>query len=316
MADGPTVFVTSATGSQGSSLCYELRKLGWNVRAITRDPRSSSAQALSAAGVHLTTGSWDDEAALRDGLEGCDKLFLCLFPNLEDFEIIPRQAALITRLAKAAGVRQAVASTTLGCFMLEEGFVPPVTLSPLFEAHLHCKKRMEQTVIDGFEQWTVVRPGLFMANFIEPKIRTGYTEPKKGTWTTALTTESLLGLVDHVDIGRLAAAAFKDPATFHGRKLGIVSEDLRVQDAMDQLAEAISDGRTIKAVYMTEEEVARAQALAKAGGSGLVIASEPSLRYTSGYTNLDELQRLLHGLTTFKQFLVREKDAVAKTYLN
>ncbi|OTB01711.1 hypothetical protein M426DRAFT_323213 [Hypoxylon sp. CI-4A] len=230
--------------------------------------------------------------------------------------MIPRQAALITRLAKAAGVRQAVASTTLGCFMLEEGFVPPTTLSPLFEAHLRCKKRMEQTVIDGFAQWTVVRPGLFMANFIEPKIRMGYTEPKEGTWTTALTTESLLGLVDHVNIGRLAAAAFKDPATFHGRKLGIVGEDLHVQDAMDQLAEAIGDGRSIKAIHMTEEEVAQAQALAKAGGSGLVLASEPSLRYASGYTDLDELQRLLPGLTTFKQFLAREKDAVAQTYLD
>ncbi|XDG08333.1 hypothetical protein ABKA04_007948 [Annulohypoxylon sp. FPYF3050] len=316
MANTPTVFVTSATGSQGSSLCYELRKFGWNVRALTRDPQSSSAQALSSAGVHLTTGNWNDEAALREGLKGCDKLFLCLFPNLSDFEMIPRQTALITRLAKEAGVRQAVASTTLGCFMVEEGSKPPVTLSPLFETHLHTKKRMEQIVIDNFEQWTVIRPGLFMANFVEPKIQTGYTETKQGTWTTALTKESLLGLVDHVDIGRLAAAAFKDPATFQGRKMGVVSEDLHVQDAMDQLSEAIGDGRSIKAVHMTEEEVAQAQALAKAGGSGLVIASEPSLRYASDYTDLNELKRLLGGLTTFKQFLAREKDAVAKTYLN
>ncbi|KAK6955840.1 hypothetical protein Daesc_003484 [Daldinia eschscholtzii] len=147
----PTVFVTSASGNQGSSLCYELRKLGWNVRATTRDLGSSAAQALQAAGVNLTLGSWDDEDALRKGLEGCEKLFLCLLPNLADFEQAPRRAALIARLAKEAGVSHAIASTTLGAFAVEPGFVPPVKIGPFFDGHVHSKKRVEQAVVDeGF----------------------------------------------------------------------------------------------------------------------------------------------------------------------
>lgn len=125
MASTPTVFITSATGSQGSALCYELRKLGWNLRASTRDLGSPAAQALQEAGVHLTLGSWDDEETLSKGLEGCDKLFLCLLPNLADFDQAPQRGALITRLAKEAGVEQAIVSTTLGSFMVERALYLP-----------------------------------------------------------------------------------------------------------------------------------------------------------------------------------------------
>ncbi|KAI1377946.1 hypothetical protein F4677DRAFT_414009 [Hypoxylon crocopeplum] len=314
MAGTPTVFVTSATGSQGSALCNELLKIGWNVRATTRDLGTPSAQALRAAGVHLTVASsWDDEDALRKGIEGCDKLYLCLYPNLEDFQQLPRQAALITRLAKEAGVTQAISSTTLGSFMIEEGLEPPVTLGPLFDAHVHCKKRVEQNVIDGgFDHWTILRPCFFMANFLEPKIQFGYTETKRGSWTNSLTAETLLGLIDHVDIARFAVAAFQDPTTYHGRKLGLISEELLVQEAMDQLAEAVGDGRSIKAIFMTDEEIAKAQA----EGSWLVFASETCVRYMSDYTDLDELHRLLPKLTTFREFLERENEAVKETYLS
>ncbi|KAK8021791.1 hypothetical protein PG990_006929 [Apiospora arundinis] len=309
----PTVFVTSATGSQGTALCHELRALGWNVRATTRDVEAPAARALSQLGVHLTPGSWDDEEAQRRGLEGCDKLFLCLLPNLADFEVVPRRAAMITRLAREAGVTHAIASTTLGSFLVEPGHEPPVPLGPFFGAHVRTKKRVEQSVIEGgFERWTILRPGFFMANFIEPKIQFGYTETKTGSWTSSLTAESRLGLVDHVDIARFAAAALRDPDAYHGRKLGLVSDEMSVQEAMDQLAAAIGDGRSIKAVFMTDEEVAREQAK----GSWLFFASEPCLRYMDGFTDLDELKRLVPGLATFRGFLEREKDAVKETYLS
>ncbi|KAI2626710.1 NmrA family protein [Hypoxylon sp. NC1633] len=313
MANTPTVFVTSATGSQGSAVCSELRKLGWNLRATTRDLTSPPAQALRAAGVHLTLGDWDDENALRKGLEGCDKLFLCLFPNLQDPDQLPRQAGVISGLAREAGVSHAIVSTSLGCFSVEEGFVPPVKSKPMLEAYAHWNKRAEQAVINsGFAHWNVLRPGFFMANFLEPKIQWGYAEIKKGSWTNSLTAETRFGLIDEVDVGRFAAAAFQDPATYDGRKLGIVSEELSVQEALDQLAEAIGDGRSIKAIFMTDEEIAEAQA----NGPRPVYSSEPSLRYMSDYTDLAELNRLLPGLATFRNFLAREKEAVKETYLS
>lgn len=313
MATKPTVFVTSATGSQGSALCHELLRIGWNVRATTRDPDAPKARDLRTAGVNFIRGSWDDEDALREGLAGCNKLFLCLLPNLNDFEQAPRRAALIARLAKDAGVDHAVASTTLGAFMVEEGFIPPIKLGPFFEGHVHSKKRVEQAVIESnFRHWTILRPGFFMANFIEPKIQFGYTETKTGSWTSSLTAETKFGLVDHVDIGRFASAAFQNPETYDGRKLGIISEELLVQEAMDQISEAVGDGRSIEAIFMTDEEIAQEQAK----GSWLFFASEPALRYVSEYTDLEELHRLLPGLGTFRNFMAREKEAVKETYVS
>lgn len=93
--------------------------------------------------------------------------------------------------------------------------------------------------------------------------------------------------------------------------MGVVSDKLPVQQVINQLADAIGDGRSIKAVFMTDKEIVKKQAR----GSWLFFASEPCVRYMSSYTNLEELHRLLPELMTFKKFLVREKEAVNKTYL-
>ncbi|KAK4172407.1 hypothetical protein QBC36DRAFT_75094 [Triangularia setosa] len=310
----PTVFVTSATGSVGSALCQQLRDLGWGVRATTQNPESKSAQALKALGVELIPGDWDNEEALRTGLVGCDKLFLCLLPDLRDFNKVPTRAKTIAAIAKAAGVRQAVGLTTLGAFAVEEGTKPPPEYapSPFFTQHFYAKKRVEQALIDGgFDHWTILRPGFFMANFLEPKIHMGYAEIREnGTWTNSMTATSPLGLIDHVDIARFAVAAFQKPDLLHGRLLAVVSEELLVQEALDQLAAAIGDGRSIKAKFLSDEECAKAQA----ERSWRFFSSETCVRYMSDYTNLNELYDLVGGLTTFKEFLGREREGMKETY--
>jgi uncharacterized protein YbjT (DUF2867 family) len=311
-SETPTVFVTSATGSQGSALCQELRQLGWKVRATTRDLGSPQAQALLAVGVHLMPGSWEDGDALRAALTGCDKLFLCLFPNFMDMNQAPQRAERIVDIAKSVGVRQAVVSTTLGNFMIEEGTKPPTPLGPFYTRHLQSMKLVEQAVIGGnFDQWTLLRPAFFMANFIEPKIDLGLTDVRdKGTWKSSLDPSSLLSLVDHVDIARFAAAAFQDPERFNQRCLGLASEELPAQEALNQLAESIGDGRTLEALFMTDEENEKAMA----EHSWYFFSSVPGVRYSSNYTNIDELNKLVPGLTTFKQYLEREQEGVRKTY--
>ncbi|KAK4196302.1 hypothetical protein QBC40DRAFT_287553 [Triangularia verruculosa] len=311
----PTVFVTSATGSVGSALCQQLRALGWGVRATTQNPDSKSAQILKEIGVELVPGDWDDEEALRTGLAGCDKLFLCLLPDLGDFNKVPARAKNIAALAKAAGVKQAVGLTTLGAFAVEEGTKPPAEYapSPFFTQHFHAKKRVEQALMDGgFDHWTILRPGFFMANFLEPKIHMGYTEIRdNGTWTNSMTETSPLGLVDHVDIAQFAVAAFQKPELLHGRLLAVVSEEPLVQEALDQLAAAIGDGRFIKAKFLSDEECAKVQA----EGGWRFFSSETCVRYMSDYTDLGELNELIGGLTAFKEFLEREKEGVKQTYL-
>lgn len=94
-----TVFVCSATGCQGGALVRQLRKLGWEVRATTRDLNSPAAVALRNIGVQLTEGDWDNIEALEASIAGCDKLYLSLSPNWdvptqEPRQVRPRQSSM------------------------------------------------------------------------------------------------------------------------------------------------------------------------------------------------------------------------------
>jgi uncharacterized protein YbjT (DUF2867 family) len=110
----PTVFVCSATGSQGSNLCRQLCSLGWNVHATTRNLESPTALTLIQQGVQLTQGDWDDKTALEKSIAGCDMLFLNTSPSFGgDLAHERVQAKGILSIAKDAGVRHVVYSSGL-----------------------------------------------------------------------------------------------------------------------------------------------------------------------------------------------------------
>ncbi|PHH75736.1 hypothetical protein CDD82_4302 [Ophiocordyceps australis] len=301
-----TVFVCGATGYQGGALARKLREMGWNVHATTRDLASPAAVALKDIGVQLAECDWDNSAVLRESIKGCDKLYLCLMPDWDDLSREHRQCTNILQIAKEAGVKQVVSSTTLGISLLDAGV--PCFAGSFMEKHLISKKAIEQAVEDeGFEHFTLLRPTFFMANFLEPKVKR-YSEIRdQRSWTTSMTDETLLPIVDHVDIGKIAAAAFQDPGAFHGRAIGLASELIRLQPMLDLLAEAAGQPGSIRAIFMTDDEV-EAQAHS-AGFSN----THKLLRMGSDYVNMEELGAIAE-LTTFEEFLEREKEEVKKTY--
>lgn len=101
----PTVFIASATGTQGSAVVRQLRGMGWDVHATTRHLDSAAAKSLQAIGVQFSAGDWDNEETLREQIEGCSKLFLVMFPTLTDLRHEVEQAKHIISIAKAAGVK-------------------------------------------------------------------------------------------------------------------------------------------------------------------------------------------------------------------
>ncbi|KAI5920335.1 hypothetical protein F4810DRAFT_441794 [Camillea tinctor] len=219
---------------------------------------------------------------------------------------ISKWCQTILDIAKEAGVKEVVASTTLGVSQLDVNV--RVYPGSFMEKHMINKKSLETAVEDrGFEHFTFLRPTFYMANFLEPKV-SRYAEVRdKRSWTTSMTPDTQLPIIDHVDIAKFAVAAFQDPGAFHGRAIGLASEQMGIQDMLDLLAEAAGQPGSIRAIFMTDEEIE-----AQANMSGF-SNSHKVLRTASDYVNMDEL-RSITPLTSFKEFLEREKEAVKRTY--
>ncbi|TGO53746.1 hypothetical protein BOTNAR_0287g00160 [Botryotinia narcissicola] len=168
---------------------------------------SHITRTLRNRGVHFTQSDGDDMDALRNSVSGCEKLFLFLDPKLDDLDYEHRQAEKIVRVAKKVGIKQVVASASLGVSMLGTGI--HITLNFFMAKHLAGKKGVEQAVIDAnFKHWTFLRPAFSIANFLEPKEHRYPELRDRGTWITAITTKGKFALINHIDIVKVATAAF------------------------------------------------------------------------------------------------------------
>ncbi|GAP90023.1 putative family protein [Rosellinia necatrix] len=327
----PVVFMCGVTGNQGEALAKELLRLGWNVRATVRDLEAPKVKALRAAGLQPILGDWDDDEALRIGLSGCTKLFLNTVTTVDDLDRERRQAARIINAAKAAGVQQVVSSTSLGVSLfkatghLQDVLEPGTHLYDIIEV----KHDIEAMVrAGGFASHALLRPGLFMSNFLSPSLEAAYAEiATRGTWTTVLRADARLGLVDHEDIARAAAACFRDPerassfssffssggsgsGSGSGAAVGIVSEFLTPQETLDRLAHAA--GRRpgeLRAVCLDADDAARLPPAAFRYPNSL---GDRCFEYMPELVDARDMAALVPSPTSFREFLEREKDRVGR----
>jgi hypothetical protein len=92
-------------------------------------------------------------------------------------------------IAKEAGVKQVVASTTLGVSQLDANV--RVYPGSFMEKHMLNKKAVENSVEErGFEHFSFLRPTFFMANFLEPKVKRYEEIRDHRSWTTSMTAET------------------------------------------------------------------------------------------------------------------------------
>ncbi|KAI0421900.1 NmrA family protein [Xylaria grammica] len=306
-ASKPTVFVCGATGAQGGALCRQLRGLDWGVHAITRNLESPEAKALTTIGVKLAPGDYDNTDALKAGLAGCDKLFLCLYPVPEDPPHEQRQSEAIVSIAKDAGIAQIILSTSLGVSLYGEDdrLVPGTLLHRVIQA----KYGAEKAVIGaGLDSWTILRPGFFMSNFTEPSINMYSDILKDHRWINVLRPDTSLGLIDPADIAAYAVAAFRDPVQLHARIVGLGSEFLTPQQTMNRLSRAMNI-QGIKAVCLSDDQISTED---QSNALYIMTKGEKSMRYSGPeYIDLEAISQVIRR-TTFEEFLVREKDKVKR----
>src|SRR5215470_11512189 len=93
------VLITGATGKQGGSAVRHMLGKGWNLTALTRDPKSNRGGSASREGVEIVQGDMEDAPSLDGCLRGVYGVY-----SVQDFWSVgaKREVAQGKNLANAA----------------------------------------------------------------------------------------------------------------------------------------------------------------------------------------------------------------------
>jgi uncharacterized protein YbjT (DUF2867 family) len=213
MSQKLTVVVTGATGKQGGAVARALLERGHQVRAITRDPDSSQANALARAGASLVTASLGDAAAIQKALDGATSLFAMTVP-FAGTEAEIRQGIAAADAARSAGVH--LVFTSVASANLQTG-VP----------HFDSKYEVEKHIANIGARATILAPAAFMENlyFVKEQLA-------KGIYASAVPPARALVQVAVADIGAVAIRVLEDAGRFTGMRFDLAGDELSGNDAM------------------------------------------------------------------------------------
>ena len=246
------VLVIGGTGKQGGAVARELLAAGTPVRALVRDPHSVKAKALEAAGATLVAGDLNDPGSLAGAVDGVRGVFSVQMPDIDDMgsdaEVV-RGRNLIAA-ARNAGVPQFVHTSVSGTGEFARS--APGWTSGRWNTHYwETKYAIEEAVRHaGFASWTVLKPATFMENLLEWSYMFG--DWAQSGFVTIFAKDTKLTWVAVDDIGVAGAAAFADPARWHGVDLDLAGDRLTMTEVAAILSEVL--GRPVPAPVLTPEE--------------------------------------------------------------
>ncbi|RSL47456.1 hypothetical protein CEP53_009934 [Fusarium sp. AF-6] len=222
----PTFLVVGATGQQGGGVVEALLASDHpdlTIRALTRNPSSSAAQALASRGVQPVKGDLLDRQSISKALEGADAAYLVTdFRGPEDVEGELKQGKQFVDAAKEAGVKHLVFSSVAGADISQ-----PVE-------HFYSKYKIEEYIRESGLSWTVIRPVGFMEVVPPPGIGRFFFFSAMA----ALMSNTKQRYVACKDIGKANALALLNPEKFNGRVVTIAGQ---VAD-VDELQGALEKG--------------------------------------------------------------------------
>ena len=225
-----SVLVAGATGTQGGSVVDALLASDdrtYDVRGLTRRPDGESAAALRDRGVAVVEGDMTDRAAMDRAVAGVDAVFGVTAGQTGEAE--RAQGATLADAAAAAGVAHFVFSS--GGNADRRPGIP----------HVDAKHDVERHLAALDVSATVLRPHSFMGNFERQR-----EEILDGRLAFPIPEGKTHALVDAADVGRFAARAFADPATYAGVTVELAAERLTLEALADVFGEVV--GRDVEPV--------------------------------------------------------------------
>jgi uncharacterized protein YbjT (DUF2867 family) len=199
------VLVFGATGNMGGATARSLLERGWPVRAVTRNPNSKKAAALSALGAELVSADMEDRNSLEAAFDGVKKVFSVQNWVVSGVEGEVRQGILVAEAARSAQIEHLVFGSA--------GTGQPGTGIPHFESKLEVEAHMRRLDLP----FTILRPGPFLELMTHkefyPALGVWGAEPKVVGWDTPKPWVAVK------DIGKAAANILADPNKWLGRDL-------------------------------------------------------------------------------------------------
>lgn len=220
---GPIV-VIGATGNQGGQVAHQLLAAGWTVRAVTRHPAGEKARQLSQHGAEVVKGDLADPRTLKPIVQ--DAVGIFSVQNVWDL-------GMQTEILLGSHIIETAQAT---------GHQPHV----VYASGLGAEKRQGIGVIDGKAiledqlrqsglPFTIVRPGLFMDDFLgaslpfPPAIQQILSRHRLWVGRWFLATLRAVMVPDHPvplttlrDVGNMVQWAFEDPHGSHDQTYELI----------------------------------------------------------------------------------------------
>jgi uncharacterized protein YbjT (DUF2867 family) len=223
------ILVTGVTGLQGGTVVRHLRKRGYRLRALCRNPESAAARAVADKGVRIFQGDLEDRASLDAAVKGVFGVFSVQnywdgFPARKlGREGEARQGINLLDAAKAAGVQHFVQSSGAG-----------VTTAPELDVNAG-KLAVESHGRAIGIPLTIIREVFFMESFTNPVwgLRGAILD---GRLDLPVAPQTRLQMLAVDDLGHFVGMAFERPDDFVGAIFDLAGD----QRTMVEIAETFT----------------------------------------------------------------------------
>ena len=238
------IAVVGATGAQGGGLVRAIladRNGEFIARAITRNPESEKAQALTKLGAEVVAGDADDPSSLERAFTGAYGAF-CV-TNFWEHLSTQRESAQATAMARAtrkARVQHVVWSTledTRRTVPLDDDRLP--TLQGKYKVpHFDAKGEADRVFAEEGAPTTYLLAAFYWENFI-----TFGAGPRKGPDGNLVLALPLGGVklpgIAAEDIGKCAYGLFRRGIGTVGQRFGIAGEILSGPEMAEKIGRAL-----------------------------------------------------------------------------
>lgn len=286
------VFISGGTGNQGGPIVQAALqdKRFSEVRTLTRNKNSDKAKSLSAQGVKVFEGSFDDAASLSLALQGVDTAFLVTqFWEKLDVELEVGHGRTFVDTAKAAGVSYLVFSTLDN----EEQFDVP---------HFRSKTQIEKYISSSGLEYSFVKFAFYFENFLSffpPR-----HDEEKDVYTVAYPTgDHKIPMAAVADGGSFVVEVLANRKEYSGKTYRFLSENLSGPEVASTIQEV-----TGKSVVFYPISVDDFKALGFPGADDL--GEMFKLLVKLGPADASHVKKVDSKVRSFKQWVEDNKELV------